>query len=65
MLNGAHTFTPTNLLAGQTGYPAIMEQDNGDGTFKGHLDLENIRPSQKLAALLDFKSNAAEELLGI
>ena len=48
MLNGTHTFTPANLLVGLTGYPAIMEQDNGDGTFKGYLDLENIRPSQKL-----------------
>ena len=65
MLNGTHTFTPANLLAGQTGYPTIVEQDNGDGTFKGHLDLENIRPSQKLAALLDIKSNAAKKLLGI
>ena len=65
MLNGSHTFAPANLLVGLTGYPAIIEQDNGDGTFEGHLDLENIRPSQKLAALLDFKSDAAKDLLGI
>lgn len=65
MLESTYTFEPVNSLVGLTGYPAIIEQDNGDGTFKGHLDLENIRHSQKLAALLDFKSDAAEELLGI
>ena len=65
MLESTYTFEPVNSLVGLTGYPAIIEQDNGDGTFQGHLDLENIRPSQKLAALLDFKSDVAEELLGI
>lgn len=65
MLESTYTFEPVNSLVGLAGYPAIVEQDNGDGTFQGHLDLENIRPSQKLAALLDFKSDAAEELLGI
>ena len=65
MLESAHTFKPANLLVGQTGYPAIIEQDNGDGTFQGYLDLENIRPIQKLAALLDLKSDTAKDLLGI
>ena len=65
MLNGTHTFTPANLLVGLTGYPAIIEQDNGDGTFQGHLDLGKVTPYQKLAALLDFKSDAAKDLLGI
>ena len=65
MLNELHTFTPANQLVGLTGYPAIIEQDNGNGTFQGNLDLENIRPIQKLAALLDFKSDAANDLLRI
>lgn len=65
MLESTYTFEPVNSLVGLAGYHAIVEQDNCDGTFQGHLDLENIRPSQKLAALLDFKSDAAEELLGI
>ena len=65
MLESVHTFKPANLLVGQTGYPVIIEQDNGDGSFQGHLDLGNITPNQKLAALLDFKFDAAKQLLGI
>ncbi len=65
MLNDQHTFKPANLLVGMSGYPAIVEQDNGDGTFQGHLDLENITSSQKLAALADFKFGAAKNLIGI
>ena len=65
MLNDIHTFKPANTLVGIGGYPAIVEKDNGDGSFRGHLDLGNIRPIQKLAALLDLKSDAAKELLGI
>ena len=65
MLEGTYTFTPANLLVGQAGYPAIVEQDNGDGTFQVHFDLGNMRPSQKLAALLDVKSGAAKKILGL
>lgn len=65
MLNDTYTFKPANTLVGMAGYPAIIEQDNCDGTFQGHLDLENITPSQKLAALTDLKFNATKDLLGI
>ena len=65
MMNGKHTFKPKNMLVGLTGYTANIEQDNGDGTFQGHLDLGKLTPCQKLAALLDFKSDAAKDLLGI
>ena len=65
MLESLHTFKPANLLVGQTGYPAVIEQDNGDGTFQGHLDLGNITSSQKLAALADFKFSAAKNTIGI
>lgn len=65
MLEGIHTFEPVNSLVGLAGYPAIVEQDNGDGTFQGHLDLGNATLPEKLAALADFKFGATKELLGI
>ena len=65
MLESTYTFEPVNSLVGLSGYPAIVEQDNGDGTFQGHLDLGNATLPEKLAALADFKFGAAEELLGI
>lgn len=65
MLNDQYTFRPANLLAGQAGYPAIIEQDNGDGTFQGYLDLENALSVEKLAALTDFKYNVAKNIIGI
>ena len=65
MLKGTHTFKPANLLVGMSGYPVINEQDNGDGTFQGHVDLENATASQKLFALANLKHNANKALLGI
>ena len=65
MLESVHTFKPANLLVGQTGYPVIIEQDNGDGSFQGHLDLGNITPNQKLAALTGLKFCAAKHMIGL
>lgn len=48
-----------------SGYPTVIKQDNGDGTFQGYLDLENVSPVEKLAALTDFKYYAAKNLICI
>ncbi len=53
MLEGIHTFKPANLLVGQTGVPAIIEQDNGDGTYQGRYDLNKMSSTQKLSVLAD------------
>ncbi len=65
MLNAVHQLTPANLLVGQGGFPAIIEQENGDGTVQGRVDLAQASSAQKLAALADFKFGAAKELLGL
>lgn len=65
MLNDQYTFSPANLLVGMSWYPAVVKQDNGDGTFQGYLNLENASPVEKLAALTDFKYYAAKNLIGI
>ena len=65
MLEGRHTFEPVNSLVGLAGYPAIVEQDNGDGTFQGHVDLENATTPEKLFALANFRHIANNQLLRI
>ncbi len=53
MLQGVHRLTPANLLVGQTGSPANIEQDNGDGTYQGRYDLDNMSNAKKLYVLAD------------
>lgn len=65
MLNDKYTFSPANLVVGMSGYPAVIKQDNGEGTFQGYLNLENASPVEKLASLTDFKYYAAKNLIGI
>lgn len=39
-------------------FPIIKEQDNGDGTYVGHLDLQNMSTAQKLMALAKSPSTS-------
>ena len=61
MLKGTYTFTDPGLFS--SGYPVIIEQDNGDGTYQGHLDLDNMSNSQKFMAASDIKENAINGLM--
>ena len=51
-------------------FPIVKEQDFGDGTYLGHLDLEKMSPKQKLIGLatmppIKFRPNAKGQVIAI
>lgn len=43
--------------------PYIITEDNGDGTYLGHLDIDNMSGFQKSVAIADLKSEKIQDLL--
>lgn len=43
--------------------PYVITKDNGDGTYLGHLDIDNMSGFQKSVAIADLKSEKIEDLL--
>ena len=61
MLEGTYTFTDPGPFS--SGYPVIIEQENGDGTYQGHLDLDKMSNTQKFMTGSEIKSNAINEIM--
>ena len=61
MLEGTYTFTDPGLFS--SGYPVIIEQENGDGTYQGRFDLDKMSNTQKFMAGSEIKSNAINEIM--
>ena len=57
MLNSLCLFQDLDpILSMGSGYPVKDLQDNGDGTYRGHLDLDSMSSSKKFRALGQLKS---------
>ncbi len=57
MLNSLCWFQDRDpILSMGSGYPVKDLQDNGDGTYRGHLDLDSMSSSEKFRALGKLKS---------
>ena len=57
MLNSLCLFQDLDpILSIGSGYPVKDLQDNGDGTYRGHLDLDRMSSSKKFRALGQLKS---------
>lgn len=61
MLEGTYTFIDPGPFS--SGYPVTIEQENGDGTYQGHFDLDKMSNTQKFMAGSEIKSNAINEIM--
>ena len=50
---------------GNTTYPIVITNDNGDGTYQSHLDLARMSTSQKLMALSTAAMRKAQKSITV
>lgn len=46
-----HTFREPTLGDMHPGYPVVVTQENTDGTYQGHYDLDKMTITQKIAVM--------------
>lgn len=52
-LYAQHTFGDVDPFYMGTTFQAIIDKDNGDGTYEGHYDLDNMSTVKKILAMLE------------
>ena len=62
-LNAEVPLRPRGIFDNVLNLPYVITKDNGDGTYLGRLDIDNMSGFQKSVAIADLKSEKIEDLL--